>query len=72
MKNLYALVVNGRMFYFIGMIDESKFDLIDNIAKKINFVSSDYDHGCKEFIEVVKNEFGIDISQINITYIFRK
>lgn len=72
MEKLYSLAIDGRMFYFLGIIDESKFDQIDNIAKQIKVDTIDYESYCNNFIETIKTALGIKLQQINITYVFRK
>lgn len=71
MEELYALVINGRMFYFSGNITKSKFDLVEELAKQISYISNNADNYCDEFCVLIKKELSIDLTPIKIKAVFR-
>lgn len=71
---LYALSINGYMFYFAGDIPEKLLSEIDKIVKeiRIDMTQGGYQAYCDNFIVAVKEKFKIELCQKNIEYVFRK
>lgn len=71
MKDLYALVVNGKMYYCMGKINDSQIDLVESIAKQLTD-KSELRNNCEEFCNLVGEKLNIVLTPINIKYVFRK
>lgn len=71
MDNLYALVISGKMYYCLGTITDSLIESIDLLAKqmKINFQNNE--NPCDVFCMLIKEKYGIVLTPINITFVFR-
>lgn len=73
MPKLYALAINGRMFYFEGYIVPDKYSAVDKIASEIPYDKNNYNYEeyLQEFIDKVFNELGITLKLKEIQNVFR-
>ncbi len=71
---LYALSIKGVMLYFVGNIDKSLYNDIDNVAKKIELFDYDPDFikYSKIFTSQIFNLFHIKLKRVDVSYVFRK
>ena len=71
---LYALAVNGLMFYFEGDIPADKYPDVNNIAASIpcNRDCVFYDSFIQQFIDRVSSELGVVLTHKKIENVFRK
>jgi len=72
MDNLYALVISGKMYYCLGTITDSLLESIDLLAKKMKIDSQNNENPCDAFCMLIKKKYGIALTPINITFVFRK
>lgn len=74
MKSIYALAINGNMFYFSGPIYPNIYKNIDSLIKRIDIDPQDKDYKifCEKFILLIKSELNIELKQLVIKYVFRK
>lgn len=73
MPKLYALAINGRMFYFEGYVIPDKYDAIDKIANEIPYDKGNYDYSeyLQKFVDRVFNDLGITLELKEIQNVFR-
>lgn len=73
MKSLFALAINGTMLYLEGNVPKNMFNDIDILSKQVDVdpLDIDYTDFCNKFIMLVKSKYNIQLSQIEIAYVFR-
>lgn len=71
MESLYALAVNGKMYYCLGKIDDSQMDIVESIAKHLTD-KSELRNNCEEFCNLVGEKLNIVLTPISIKHVFRK
>jgi len=59
---LYALAINGMMFYFVGDIPVPLLSEVDKIAKETH-VDANYQTYCHNFVIAVKEKLKIELCQ---------
>lgn len=74
MEKLYSLAVNGYTKFFWGNIPTELYNKIDQTAKSIKIDSNDlsYSNFSSQFRELVLKEYSINLTEIHISYVFRK
>lgn len=70
MKKLYAFVINGKMYYFMGAISDSLLEYINLCINQIDDTSNNF--ACDDFCLYLKEKIGIVLNPIEISYVFRK
>lgn len=71
MEKLYALISNGITYYFFGDIPDSLLTSVNSIAQQTNIFSDRTEDPSSIFCKIVKDITGINLTPINISYIFR-
>lgn len=71
MDNLYALVIGGKMYYCLGMITDSLLESVDLLAKQMKIKFQNNENPCVDFCLLLKEKYGIVLTPINISYVFR-
>lgn len=71
MDNLYALVISGKMYYYLGTIKDSLLESVDLLAKQIKIKFPNNENPCDDFCLLLKEKYGIVLTPINISYVFR-
>lgn len=72
-SKLYALAINGRMFYFVGYVAPDKYSVIDKIASEISYDKNNcnYEDYLQKFVDRVFNELGVILKLKEIQNVFR-
>lgn len=68
MEHLYAISIRGKMYYFVGNIPEEKYVFVEELA---NQLESDIPKYCKDLIDTLSSNFGIQLQHYPIEYVFR-
>lgn len=73
MKSLFALAINGTMLYLEGNVPKNMINDIDILSKQVDVdpLDIDYTDFCNKFIMLVKSKYNIQLSKIEIAYVFR-
>ena len=71
MNNLYALVIGGKMYYCLGEITDSLLESVDLLAKQMEIKFQENENPCDNFCSLIKEKYGIVLTPINISYVFR-
>lgn len=71
MDNLYALVIRGKMYYCLGTIKYSCLEPVNLLAKQMKVKFPNNENPCEDFCLLVKKKYGIVLTPINISYVFR-
>ena len=71
MDNLYALVISGKMYYCLGTITDSLIESVDLLAKDMKIDFQNGENPCGVFCKLIKKKYGIVLTPINITFVFR-
>lgn len=74
MKKLYSLAINGYTKYFLGDIPIELYNKIDQIAKSIKIIDNDFEYldYSFQFQKIVLEKYCIKLTEIHISYVFRK
>jgi len=70
MQHLYGVSVRGKMIYFAGSIPDDKFEEVEEIANQIDCALME-DTFCKQFVDTIRFQLGIELNHQPIEYIFR-
>ena len=71
MDNLYALVIGGRMYYCLGTISDSLLESVDLLAKQMRIKFHNNENPCNDFCLLIKEKYGIVLTPIDISHVFR-
>lgn len=71
MDKLYALVIGGKMYYCLGVITDSLLESVDLLAKQMKIKFQNNENLCDDFCSLIKEKYGIVLTPISISYVFR-
>lgn len=73
MNRIYALTINGTMYFLSGSIPENLYSSFDTIAKNFSINSNIQDelNICQEFIKYIFENYNLNLEILKVNHVFR-